>query len=42
MRCDDCNSAFSKGESVCAFSIFTDYGGIPYYPWEKAYIEIKE
>lgn len=42
MLCDDCGVYINKGDIVCAFSIFADYGGIPYYPWEEEYLNIEE
>lgn len=36
--CDDCVAPIFKNDEICAFSIFTDYGGIPYYSWEEEYL----
>ena len=37
--CDDCAVPIEKDTECCAFSIWADYGGIPYYPWENDCIE---
>ena len=33
--CDDCDSPINVGESACAISMWADYGGVPYFPWES-------
>jgi hypothetical protein len=33
--CDDCDSPINEGEYACAISIWADYGGVPYFPWES-------
>ena len=40
MMCDDCGKDIIEEENICGFSIFADYGGIPYYPWEEDYLNI--
>ena len=40
MVCDGCDKFIIEGEAVCAFSIWADYGGVPYYSWESDFIEI--
>lgn len=39
--CDSCAdelTAILEGDDCCAFSIWADYGGIPYYEWEHEFI----
>lgn len=38
-NCDTCNKPINTGESCTCLSMWADYGGVPYYPWEKDYIE---
>jgi hypothetical protein len=40
--CDSCSAPIPKGKPCTAFSTWADYGGIPYYPWEKDFILIEE
>jgi hypothetical protein len=42
MKCDGCHELkeLKTGEEVYAFSLWTDYEGIPYYPWENKYITL--
>jgi hypothetical protein len=42
MICDDCGVDIEIGQQVCAFSIFTDYGGIPYFAWEEEYLNLEK
>lgn len=37
--CDWCGSNVEPDDHVAALSIWADYGGIPYRPWEHDYIE---
>lgn len=37
--CDDCAIPIETDTECCAFSIWADHGGIPYYPWEHDFIE---
>lgn len=37
-RCDHCDVIIPGGEECCAFSIYANYGGVPYYNWEKDFI----
>ena len=37
-RCDTCGNVIEKGEPCIAVSVWADYGGIPYFPWENEYI----
>ena len=41
MFCDGCvyPREIKRGDSCTAFSLWADYGGIPYYPWEQDYIK---
>ena len=39
MICDLCGKSLNAWEQVCAFSIWADHGGQPYYEWEFDYIE---
>ena len=38
LRCDSCGEGLSTDTVCTAFSVWADYGGIPYYPWEKDFI----
>ena len=42
MLCDGCvtERPIVKGEEVCAYSSWADYGGIPYYKWETQFIKL--
>ena len=42
MTCDHCNSAIIFGEECYAFTIWADYGGQPYFPWEDKYLILKQ
>jgi hypothetical protein len=37
--CDSCSAELAPGENAVAVSMWADYGGIPYYPWEWEYLE---
>jgi hypothetical protein len=37
--CDHCNTEISEDENCCAFSIWADYGGQPYFEWESNFIK---
>ncbi len=39
-QCDACGMKIRKGEKAGAFSVWADYGGIPYAPWESDYLEV--
>lgn len=41
-RCDTCGEEIAAGSPCCAFSIWSDHGAQPYYPWEEDYINIKK
>jgi hypothetical protein len=36
--CDSCNQPINPGDNAWAISIWSDRGGIPYYPWEHDFI----
>lgn len=36
--CDNCGETIEEGKDCTAVSIWADYGGIPYYPWESEYV----
>jgi hypothetical protein len=38
-RCDQCGEPINAEEDCACMSIWADYGGGPYYPWEKEFIE---
>lgn len=38
--CDGCGDDIPKGTACIAVSVWTDRGGIQYFPWEAGYIEI--
>lgn len=40
--CDRCGDTILKGTECIASSIWADYGGIPYHPWENEYITFNE
>lgn len=40
--CDNCDKRIHTKEEVCAFSIFTNEGEIPYFEWEDEYLTLKE
>lgn len=42
MLCDACGkrTEIPKGSEAYAFSVWADYGGIPYYEWEKEFIKV--
>jgi hypothetical protein len=40
--CDSCGIAINKGDECLASSIWADYGGIPYYPWETQCITFQK
>lgn len=37
--CDSCGIELKPGENATALSIWADYGGVPYYPWEAEYLD---
>jgi len=37
--CDNCGNPIPQGVLCYALSIWADYGGAPYYPWEYEYLE---
>jgi len=37
-KCDNSGEDIAKGESCTAISMWADYGGIPYFEWEKDYL----
>ena len=37
--CDSCSKKLEAGNEATALSIWADYGGIPYYPWESEFFE---
>ena len=37
-RCDHCGRTIAAGQRCSAVSFWADYGGIPYFEWEHAYI----
>ena len=40
--CDRCGNDIYEETECVASSIWADYGGIPYYPWETAYITFQK
>jgi len=38
--CDYCGKKINKDANCCAFSIWAEYHGIPYYPWESEYLNL--
>jgi hypothetical protein len=42
MVCDGCVilTEIHKGDEICAFSIWADYGGIAYHAWEFEFLKI--
>ena len=38
--CDQCGISIKKDSLCCCYSIYTDYGGQPYYGWEEEYINL--
>jgi hypothetical protein len=40
--CDRCNIFIFKGDECVAHSIWADYGGIQYSPWETGYITFQK
>jgi hypothetical protein len=36
--CDFCSKELSPGNEAVAASIWADYGGVPYHPWEAEYL----
>ena len=40
--CDSCASHVAPGDDCFAFSLWSEMGAIPYYPWEKEYIKEME
>ena len=38
--CDDCDKTIKRGDLACAISMWADYGGVPYFPWEDDFIDI--
>ncbi len=38
--CDSCDENIHKGDEICCFSSWADYGGIPYNAWEHEFIKI--
>jgi len=38
--CDSCYKHIYVKNKCFALSIWADYGGVPYYPWESEYIDI--
>lgn len=36
--CDSCGKQLSPGDDAIAMSIWADYGGVPYHPWEAEYL----
>lgn len=41
-QCDRCNETIREGEMCVASSLWADYGGIPYFPWETQYITFQK
>jgi hypothetical protein len=41
-KCDYCDTDIPKDITACAFSIWADYGGVPYYEWESAFLKINQ
>ena len=37
--CDGCGALIAKGDATTCLSIWADYGGQPYAPWENHYID---
>ena len=40
LLCDQCNKVITENELCWAVSIWADYGGIPYYPWEDEFLKV--
>lgn len=38
-KCDGCYKDLPKGTQVIALSVWSDLGGIAYFPWESDYIK---
>lgn len=38
-KCDADDCEIKPGQIAVAMSIWADYGGIPYYPWETEYLD---
>ena len=37
--CDHCDKVIEPGDSCVAVSVWADYGGVPYFPWENECLE---
>lgn len=40
LLCDSCAQPIYFGDTCFAVSMWADYGGIQYYPWESEYIDV--